>query len=128
MLQIFQSAFCGVLPSSGWDSFTLSSVEMAATGLPIVASHLQGLAEAVRHEHTGLLFEPGSALALANALERLLDRPAFAAELGRNGRTRCERELSRDLQRTRLLTAIQKHLPICKEVGREDSVIEQVKQ
>ena len=73
MLQIFQSAFCGVLPSSGWDSFTLSSVEMAATGLPIVASHLQGLAEAVQHEHTGLLFEPGSSLALANALERLLD-------------------------------------------------------
>ena len=111
MLQIFQSSFCGVLPSSGWDSFTLSSVEMAATGLPIVASRLQGLAEAVLHEQTGLLFEPGSASALADALERLLDRPALAAELGKNGRARCEQELSREAQRTRLLAAVRKHLP-----------------
>src|SRR5690606_6921584 len=57
VLPILQSAFCGVLPSTGWDSFTMSSVEMAATGLPIVASRLQGLEEAVLHEHTGLLFE-----------------------------------------------------------------------
>jgi glycosyltransferase involved in cell wall biosynthesis len=110
VLQIFQSAFCGVLPSSGWDSFTLSSVEMAASGLPIVASRLQGLAEAVRHEETGLLFEPGNASALADALERLLDRPALAAELGRRGRERCERELTIEHQRERLLRAIRRHL------------------
>ena len=59
VVQIFQSAYCGIIPSSGWDSFTLSSVEMAACGLPIIASRLQGLAEAVLHEKTGLNFEPG---------------------------------------------------------------------
>jgi glycosyltransferase involved in cell wall biosynthesis len=111
LLQIFQSAFCGVIPSSGWDSFTLSSVEMAATGLPIVASRLQGLAEAVQDQRTGLLFEPGNPSALADCLERLLDQPELALAYGRAGRARCEQELTLDMQRRRFLAAVRRHLP-----------------
>lgn len=111
IIAIFQSAYCGVIPSSGWDSFTLSSVEMAATGLPVVASRLQGLAEAVVDGTTGLLFEPGNAGALADCLETLLDDEARTRTLGNQGRQRCERELSRTLQAQRLMTALRRHLP-----------------
>src|SRR6185369_11701245 len=37
----------GVIPSSGWDSFTVSSLELAASGLPVIVSRLGGLPEAV---------------------------------------------------------------------------------
>ena len=107
--EILQSAFCGVLPSTGWDSFTMSSVEMAATGLPIIASRLEGLAEAVVHEQTGLLFEPGNVKALADAIERLANHPEQARQFGRNGRTRCERELSTTVQRQRFVAALRRH-------------------
>jgi glycosyltransferase involved in cell wall biosynthesis len=111
LLPIFQSSFCGLIPSSGWDSFTTSSVEMAATGLPVVASRLQGLAEAVVHGETGLLFEPGNALALADTLAALLDDPARARAYGLAGRRRAERELNVTRQRERFLEAIRRRLP-----------------
>jgi glycosyltransferase involved in cell wall biosynthesis len=110
LIEIFQSAYCGVLPSSGWDSFPRSSLEMAATGLPVVASRLQGLAEAVRHQETGLLFEPRNASDLADCLERLLDDPILARQYGRQGRQRCERELTINLQRQRFMRALRRRL------------------
>jgi glycosyltransferase involved in cell wall biosynthesis len=109
VLEILQSSFCGVLPSTGWDSFTMSSVEMAATGLPIVASRLQGLEEAVVHETTGLLFEPGNSKALADSIERLANDPSLAARYGSNGRTRCENELSTTVQQRRFVAALRRH-------------------
>lgn len=109
VLEILQSSFCGVLPSTGWDSFTMSSVEMAATALPIVASRLQGLEEAVVHETTGLLFEPGNSKALADSIERLANDPDLAARYGRNGRARCESELSTTVQQRRFVAALRRH-------------------
>lgn len=111
LLRIFQSAFCGVIPSSGWDSFTMSSVEMAATGLPVIASRLQGLAEAVLDRKTGLLFEPGNAHALADCVETLLDNPEQARAYGRAGRARVERELTIAAQHSNMLAAVKRHLP-----------------
>ena len=87
----------------------MSSVEMAATGLPIIASRLQGLEEAVVHEQTGLLFEPGNAKALADSIERLANHPEQATQFGRNGRTRCERELSTKVQQQRFVAALRRH-------------------
>jgi glycosyltransferase involved in cell wall biosynthesis len=83
---------------------------MAACGLPVVASRLQGLVEAVLDGETGLLFEPGDARQLADRLEMLLDHPDRAAELGRRGRVRCEQELNLDVQRNLLLAALRRRL------------------
>lgn len=110
MPQLYSSCLCGVIPSTGWDSFPRTSVEMAALGLPVMASRLQGLCEAVIDGETGLLFEPGNAIALADLLERILDNPALADQLGKAGRLRCERELNLDVQRARFLDVIQKRL------------------
>lgn len=108
--EIYPSCFCGVIPSTGWDSFPRTAVEIAASGLPVVASRLQGLPEAVLDQETGLLFEPGNAKALADCLERLLDNPDHAAELGRAGRQRCERELNIEVQQQRLRAVLLKRL------------------
>jgi glycosyltransferase involved in cell wall biosynthesis len=108
--QIYPSCFCGVIPSTGWDSYPRSSIEMAACGLPVVASRLQGLCEAVLDGETGLLFEPGNSRELADRLQSLLDNPNRAAEYGANGRKRCEQELSLARQHERLLSVFRKRL------------------
>lgn len=104
--EVIPGCFCGVIPSVGWDSFPRTSLEMAASGLPIVASRLDGIPESVIHGQTGLLFQPGNAAELAECLTRLLDAPLFAAELGRRGRRRCEEQFSLAIQRRRLASVI----------------------
>lgn len=110
MRQLFQSCFCGVIPSSGWDSFTMTSLEMAASGLPVVASRLGGLPEAVADHKTGLLFEPGDYRQLADCLEKLLDNPDLAVNYGKCGRKRCELEFSIGIQRRQFKKALLKYL------------------
>ncbi|MFY9532287.1 MAG: glycosyltransferase family 4 protein [Candidatus Acidiferrales bacterium] len=114
--KIYPSCFCGVIPTSGWDSFPRSPLEMAASGLPVIAARLQGLPESVLDRQTGLLFEPGSAGELAGCIETLLNQPELAAEYGGHGRERCEKELNRDNQRRRLREVFLKRLGIAASV------------
>jgi glycosyltransferase involved in cell wall biosynthesis len=108
--EIFNSAFCGVIPTVDWESGPRSSLEMAACGLPIVASRLQGLTESVADGVSGILFTPGNSNELADVLEYLLDNPERATALGRAGRARCKREFTRDQQFRRYLDVIERRL------------------
>ncbi|MGQ9687979.1 MAG: glycosyltransferase [Desulfobaccales bacterium] len=85
------------------DIFVLSSVaealpnvilEAMAAGLPVVATRVGGLPEAVTPEVTGLLVEPKDAVGLAEALTQLLDEPDTRRRLGRHGRERAVAEFS----------------------------------
>ncbi len=64
------------------EGFGLTVVEAAAHGLPVVAARSGALPEIVRHEQTGLLFEPGDVAGLAAALERLIVDDTLRRELG----------------------------------------------
>jgi glycosyltransferase involved in cell wall biosynthesis len=66
-----RSSDIGVIASTGWDSFTRSSVEMMASGIPLLASNLGGLAETTKHSETGFLFEAGNYKTLANYIYQL---------------------------------------------------------
>ncbi|HEY5705659.1 MAG TPA: glycosyltransferase family 4 protein [Terrimicrobiaceae bacterium] len=59
--------------SSLSDAFPLTVVEAMAAGLPIVASAVGGVPEAVAHETTGFLVKPNSSDALASSLCDLLN-------------------------------------------------------
>jgi glycosyltransferase involved in cell wall biosynthesis len=104
--RLLPSCFLGVIPSTGWDSFTMSSLEMAACGLPLLASRLQGLVEAVDHGRTGYLFEPGDHSALADRIEQLLDDPAQYSSLSQAGRARIEHGFSLEHQLQGLVNAV----------------------
>ncbi len=71
--KILPSCHLGIIASTGWDSFTMSSIEMASCGLPLLASNLQGLSEAVEDGVTGFLFNPGNIIELVEKVEILLD-------------------------------------------------------
>ncbi len=107
---IYPSCFCGVIPSSGWDSFPRTSLEMAAAGLPVIGSRLGGLPEAIVDGRTGLLFEPGDPRQLADRIETLLENPDLALQFGRAGRERCVSELNLNVQYRRLSAAFRRHI------------------
>ena len=57
-----------------------------ASGTPVVASRLGGLAELVQHGVTRFLIEPGNVAELRERLAQALRNPSLAARLGRNTR------------------------------------------
>ncbi|MBI1755993.1 MAG: glycosyltransferase family 4 protein [Fimbriimonas ginsengisoli] len=73
------------IPSVWVEAFGYSALEAMSLGVPVVASRRGGLAEIIEHERTGLLFEPGDAGALAAAISRLREDPAFRDSLGAAG-------------------------------------------
>ena len=71
-----------VVPSLWWESYCLTAREGAVAGLPVVASNLAGLAEAV-DEGLVLGFEAGSGEDLAQAIARVCDEADLRNELTR---------------------------------------------
>jgi glycosyltransferase involved in cell wall biosynthesis len=79
------TVFC--LPSRpGTESFPLTIVEAMLAGLPVIATTVGSVAEAVLPGETGLLVPPDDCEALAAALRRLLGDPTLRESMGRRGR------------------------------------------
>jgi glycosyltransferase involved in cell wall biosynthesis len=53
-----------------------------ACGLPIVTTHVVGAADLLGHGHSGLIVPPGDSIALADALERLVDDVPLRVSMG----------------------------------------------
>ena len=66
-----------VVPSVWIENAPFIIREAFASGVPVMASDLGGMAEMVCHGRNGLLFAPGDAAALAAQLRRLLDEPGL---------------------------------------------------
>lgn len=75
----------------GLDLFVLPSVkeglpytilEAMAAGLPIIATSVGGIPDAIVNRSSGLLVEAASAEKLANAINEILENPALAQKLG----------------------------------------------
>jgi glycosyltransferase involved in cell wall biosynthesis len=82
-----------VLPSRS-EAFPNAVIEAMAAGLPVVATHVGGIAELVQQERTGVLVPSEDPEALAGAVLNLMARPEFANALGRTARQEVEREYS----------------------------------
>lgn len=76
-----------VLPSR-FEAFPLSIVEAMLAGLPVVASDVGSVSEAVVDGSTGLLVPSGDADALAGAVESLAKDPGQRRQMGARGRRR----------------------------------------
>lgn len=72
----------------------LVSLEAMTCALPVIGGDVGGIPEVVVHDQTGLLVPPHCPEALSKAIDRLLNDPLLATELGGNGRKRCEEHFS----------------------------------
>jgi glycosyltransferase involved in cell wall biosynthesis len=84
-----------VVPSH-YEPFGLVAIEAMASGTPVVASDVGGLKFTVADEKTGLLCPPQDDQAFAEAIDRILARPAWQRKLGKAARQRVEMMFSWD--------------------------------
>jgi len=73
--ELLTGCYVGCIPSNGWDSFPMSSLEMQACGLPVVVSDLQGTPETIEDGRSGVVVSVNDHVALAEALTGLADDP-----------------------------------------------------
>jgi glycosyltransferase involved in cell wall biosynthesis len=84
--------------SSLYEGLSLTLLEAAATGLPIVATRVGGNPEVVEHGVNGLLVPPKDPVKLAEAMVQLIRQPLQAGDMGRAGRAKMVEQF--DLRRT----------------------------
>jgi glycosyltransferase involved in cell wall biosynthesis len=82
--------FC--VPTVVNESFGVVAVEAAACGLPVIASHVGGLAEVVHDGETGFLVPARDPHSLAERLRNLVANPELRAAMGAAGRRLVEQE------------------------------------
>jgi glycosyltransferase involved in cell wall biosynthesis len=87
---------CVVAESGDRDGLPTSVLEAMALGLPVVTTAVNGLAEAVLHERTGLVAPGRDPAALADALERLLRDPELRGLLALEARAHVEEHFALD--------------------------------
>jgi glycosyltransferase involved in cell wall biosynthesis len=85
------AVFC--LPST-WEGTPTVVLEAMASGVPVVGTDVNGTADLVGHEETGLLVPPGNPEALARALGALLEDPESARRRALAARQRVETHYS----------------------------------
>lgn len=99
-----------VLPTDR-EGLPLCVLEGMRAGLPVVASAVGGIPEAVLPGRTGLLVPPGRADALARALAALVDDPSTRARMGAEGRRRYDACFSFARQRAATLDVYRALVP-----------------
>jgi glycosyltransferase involved in cell wall biosynthesis len=92
-----------VLPSTIPESFSLAGIEALAMGTPVVSFGLGGLGEWLRDRENGLIAADADVDDLSRQIARLLDDPAFARQLGRQGHELVARSFTAELALERLL-------------------------
>jgi L-malate glycosyltransferase len=76
---------------SSLDNMPVSILEAFASGTPVVSTAPEGMRYLVEHGRTGLLSEPGDAMALARSAIRLLQDPGLASRIAHNAHQECSR-------------------------------------
>ena len=101
--RLYRECHLVVVPSVWPEPFGLVGLEAMANAKPVVAFEVGGIPEWLDHEHSGLLVPVGDEVGLANAMEKLLEDPELAQQLGINGRAEVESRFTMDVAAGKLL-------------------------
>jgi D-inositol-3-phosphate glycosyltransferase len=84
LLPLYYAAASAVIVPSDYESFGMVALEAMASGTPVIASEVGGLAFLVRDKETGFLVPSRDAVALAEGIATILSEPQKRELLGRN--------------------------------------------
>jgi phosphatidylinositol alpha-mannosyltransferase len=87
----YRTADVFVAPSTGQESFGIVHLEAMASGVPIIASDIEGYREILDSGREALLFRNRDPVALADAVIRVLSDPLLARSMGLAGREKAIR-------------------------------------
>ena len=76
-----------ILPTY-YEAISLSVLEAMACSLPVLATNVGGIPEAVKDGETGILVAPRNVSLLKDGLKELLENSKMRVEMGRKGRER----------------------------------------
>lgn len=79
-----------------WEGLSLAMLEALLSGIPVLATEVEGVVDVIENGKTGLLVPPDDAGALAKAITRLLDDNDLRTSLGRAGKAHAEEQYSVD--------------------------------
>lgn len=79
---------------SNWEGLPLTILEAMRAGLPVIASRVGGVPEAVQDGKTGILVDRDDEDALAQAITSLVESESLRIQMGQNGRQRFEKEFT----------------------------------
>ena len=86
LLNLMKRAIFLLFPSEWYEGFPNTLLEAFACGLPVIASKLGSMAEIVEDGVTGLHFEPGNPVDLADKINWLIEHPDNCLHMGKNAR------------------------------------------
>ena len=85
VLEVFNRCDVIVVPSIWAENSPLVIHEALQAGLPVITADYGGMAEYVHHEENGLLFAHRDPKSLAAQMQKLVDAPNLARQLGERG-------------------------------------------
>jgi glycosyltransferase involved in cell wall biosynthesis len=97
-----------IVPSIWYETFGLVAVEAFACGLPVIASRLGALNELIRDRETGLLFEPGSAEGLAEAVQWADANPGELRSIADSARAEYEEKYTEAVNYEQLMSVYER--------------------
>jgi len=75
-----------IMPSTWYEGFPMVLVEALACGTPALVSRLGSMEEIIKPNITGLHFEAGNAVDLAEKVQWMIDHPEELRQMGLNAR------------------------------------------
>lgn len=89
--------------ASDWEGLPLTILEAMRAGLPVIASNVGGVSEAVMNDVTGILVERGDVSGLTMAISRLIASQETRMQMGVEARTKFDKEFTFKIMLTKTL-------------------------
>jgi glycosyltransferase involved in cell wall biosynthesis len=106
-LNMIRNSCAALFPALWYECCPLAIIESFACGVPAIASRLGAMEEMVNHGRTGLLYEPGDALALRQQVMRIWHGDPETKGLGSAARLEYQNKYTADTSYNRLLAIYQ---------------------
>lgn len=106
--QYYAAADIFVLPSVAWEGLPMTVIEAMAAGLPVIASRVGGVPDAVQEGKTGILVEPANVGQLKGAVSQLLQDNELQRKMGKSARELAKRKFSQAAMTQNTLAIIHK--------------------